>query len=124
MAQRHPRGGGRRRCLQVRLLAGQREFWRAGELTSGDMGLVIADGIKPFAVDQRGVIRRTIKAVVMRRCADLVTEARTRRRRWPTWRLRRRRQPPSGATSSLQEQAGAIAFSSVLSYPAWWPSCR
>jgi len=93
--------------------------WRTDFLNQ--MGLLIADSIKPFVVDHRAVIPRDqIKAVLD--SADVVI--------WTTESPDRQKAllaDPDVAASeataqnrhifTTKDQAGAIAFSSVLSYP-------
>lgn len=124
VAQRHPRWRGKKALLlQGRLWQGNVVATLAGWRTDflNDMGLVIADSIKPFAVDQRGVIPRDhIKAVLD--AADVLiwmTES-------PEDEKALLADPEIAASQATaqrrhiftsKEQAGAIAFSSVLSYP-------
>lgn len=67
VAQRHPRWRGKKALLlQGRLWQGNVVATLAGWRTDflNDMGLVIADSIKPFAVDQRASFR----AITLKRC--------------------------------------------------------
>ncbi|MBL7314977.1 ABC transporter substrate-binding protein, partial [Escherichia coli] len=119
VAQRHPRWRGKKALLlQGRLWQGNVVATLAGWRTDflNDMGLVIADSIKPFAVDQRGVIPRDhIKAVLD--AADVLiwmTES-------PEDEKALLADPEIAASQATaqrrhiftsKEQAGAIAFSS------------
>ncbi|QUR66017.1 ABC transporter substrate-binding protein [Mycobacterium spongiae] len=124
VAQRNPHWGGKKALLMqgslfrgtvVATLAG----WRTDFLN--DMGLVIADSIKPFGTGQRAVIPRDHITAVLD-SADVVI--------WTTESPDAEKAllaDPEVAASQATEQnrhifttlelAGAIAFSSVLSYP-------
>ncbi len=124
VAQKYPLWRGKKALLlQGRLWQGSVVATMAGWRTDflNEMGLVIADSIKPFAVDQRGVIPRDhIKAVLD--SADVLiwlTES-------PEEENAVLADPEIAASQATaqrrhiftsKEQAGAIAFASPLSYP-------
>lgn len=124
VAQQNPRWQGKKALLMegtlwqgtvVATLAG----WRTDFLN--EMGLVIADSIKPFGTDHRAIIPRDhIKAVLD--SADVViwlTESQDHQKAL----LANPDVAASQATTqnrhifTTKDQAGAIAFSSTLSYP-------
>ncbi|AGC60620.1 ABC transporter-iron, periplasmic substrate-binding protein [Mycobacterium liflandii 128FXT] len=124
VAQQHPQWMGKKALLlQGRLWQGNVIATMAGWRTDflNEMGLVISEGIKPFAVDQRGVIPRDhIKEVLD--SADVLiwlTES-------PEDEQALLADPEIAASAATEQkrhvfttgdQAGAIAFASPLSYP-------
>ncbi len=122
VAQQYPHWMGKRALLlQGRLWQGNVVATMAGWRTDflNDMGLVIADSIKPFAADQRAVIPRDhIKSVLD--SADLLiwcTESPEEQQALLADPEVSQATTPDRHIFTTKELAGAIAFSSPLSYP-------